>query len=53
MATQSNTWENVKLPKELVDRMRKNKEKTFVPITTFATISIEKELKRIEKQKKK
>lgn len=52
MKPQDNTgWENVKLPTALVNRLRKHKETYFVPITTFVTNAVEKELATIPKKK--
>lgn len=49
MSTQKNTqmpteWENVKMRKALLQRLRKNKKDTGVPIITFVEKAVTKEL---------
>ena len=45
-----NDWENVKMRRKLVNRLRENKEKTFVPIIKFVEVAV---LEKLEKQKSK
>jgi hypothetical protein len=42
-------WENVKMRKEVLALVRKNKEETFVPIIKFVEIAV---LEKLKKQKK-
>jgi hypothetical protein len=37
-------WENVKLPREFVDRLRKNRDKTMIPMGKFIVSVVSKEL---------
>lgn len=41
----SKTYESVKIEKPIVDKVRKNKEKTGVPVSTFFEQAAEEKLK--------
>ncbi|HRP33530.1 MAG TPA: hypothetical protein PKV73_16660 [Agriterribacter sp.] len=44
-------WENIKLEKAVVDKLRTHKQKTGVSITAFITIAINKELSKLKSKK--
>lgn len=47
--TRINGWENVKMRRQLVQRLRKNKQDTGVPIVTFVEKSVVEKLERDKK----
>ena len=48
----ANGTESVKLDAVLVEKVRKNKEKTGIPINTFIEAAVEERLSKLKKQKK-
>lgn len=53
MSTKSTQWENVKLPKEIVDKLRSNKDQTGVSMKAFIVMAISEKLTKASLPKKR
>ncbi len=50
LISMANEFESVKIKKPIVDKVRKNKEKTGVPVATFFEQAAEEKLKKVPKK---